>query len=296
MSYLDDLGRELTRAGIGGRLRRRILAEFGDHLSCDAEAQLGSPAALARQFADDLGTVRARRAAFASFGALAVAGVLVAAVFAATAHAGIALPKVHPPSQVLFDVAMWFVALGGQVALVAGVLGALRALRRRREAVIVQAEALMIRRRSAVGLLAGLVCLAGLALLAIEASHAASWWRTLGLASAGAGACAIVVALVPLRSALEVLPVAAGSRGDIFDDLGRLAPPVLRGQPWLLALFVAGGIALVLTVAGVVQSDPYDGALRGIADALACLAGFAVLGRYLGLRPARPEGPAATLS
>jgi hypothetical protein len=33
-----------------------------------------------------------------------------------------------------------------------------------------------------------------------------------------------------------------------------------------------------------VQADPYDGILRGLADAIACLAGFAVLGRYLGLQ------------
>ena len=32
--------------------------------------------------------------------------------------------------------------------------------------------------------------------------------------------------------------------------------------------------------------DPYDGVARGIADAAACMAGFIVLGRYLGLRTA----------
>jgi hypothetical protein len=41
---------------------------------------------------------------------------------------------------------------------------------------------------------------------------------------------------------------------------------------------------VLIAVAGVLQADPYDGVLRGIVDAGACLVGFAVLGRYLGLR------------
>src|SRR5690348_15732801 len=129
MTYLDQLDHELTRAGIRGRLRRRILAEFDDHLRCEPGAKLGRPAELARQFADDLGTIRTRRAAFTAFGALAVAGGLAAVVFAATARAGISLPYVHPPSRVLFDLGMVLVAFGGQVALASGVLAALRALR-----------------------------------------------------------------------------------------------------------------------------------------------------------------------
>jgi hypothetical protein len=50
---------------------------------------------------------------------------------------------------------------------------------------------------------------------------------------------------------------------------------------------VAAGVALVITLGGVAGSDGYDGALRGLLDALACLGGFALLGRYLGLRRAR---------
>ena len=286
MTYLEELGHELTRAGIGGCLRGRILAEFSDHLSCDPEAVLGQPAALARQFADDLGTARVRRAAFTAFGALAVAGALVVAVFAATAHAGIALPKVHAPSQALFDLGMVLVAFGGQIAFAAGVLAVLRALRGRRVGVVARDEAVVMRRRTAVAVLAGLACLVGLAVIGLEANHAASWWRTLALAAAGAGVCAIAVALVHLVEALEVLPLADGSAGDIFDDLGALVPMPLRGRPWLLAATVAGGIAVILAVAGILQSDPYDGALRGLLDGLACLAGFGLLGGYLGLLPA----------
>lgn len=287
MTYLDEFAQELTQAGVRGRVRHRILAEFSDHLTSDPQADLGRPADLARQFADDLGTRRIRRAALVGFGALAIAGALALAVFAATAHAGIALPKVHPPSRVLFDLGMALVAFGGQVALVAGVLAALRALRRRTARVIVREEAIVVRRRTAVALVAGLACLVGLAVVGLQANHAAGWWRVLALASAGAGVSAIAVAFVPLMRALEVLPLTDGSAGDIFDDLGALVPAPLRGRPRGLALLVAGGIVVILAVAGVLQDDPYDGALRGLVDGIACLAGFALLGSYLGLRPSR---------
>ena len=45
------------------------------------------------------------------------------------------------------------------------------------------------------------------------------------------------------------------------------------------------GIAL----AGVVQGDPFDGLARALADGLACLAGFAALGKLLGLRAGRAQ-------
>jgi hypothetical protein len=85
-------------------------------------------------------------------------------------------------------------------------------------------------------------------------------------------------------AAAKVRPVREGPSGGLFDDLGSLAPSVMRGRPWRFALAVAAVVAIMLTAAGVLQADPYDGALRGLADALACLAGFLVLGRYLGLR------------
>jgi hypothetical protein len=63
-NFHDDLHGELTSVGITGALRNRILAEFDDHLAVDPEADLGAPPALARQFANELGTSRARRAAY----------------------------------------------------------------------------------------------------------------------------------------------------------------------------------------------------------------------------------------
>ena len=41
---------------------------------------------------------------------------------------------------------------------------------------------------------------------------------------------------------------------------------------------------IVVFLVAAVQGDPFDGALNGTAEALACLAGFAAFGHYLGLR------------
>ena len=57
-----------------------------------------------------------------------------------------------------------------------------------------------------------------------------------------------------------------------------------RGDPWRLAAAVALAVGAAVWLAGIVQGDPIDGLVRGIFEAAACLAGFAALGRYLGLR------------
>ena len=127
--------------------------------------------------------------------------------------------------------------------------------------------------------------MAGLAVVALLLRHQfAGWWVTLTLSSAGAGALALGAAVPSVLAAGRVRPVAAGSAGDLFDDFGQAVPSVLRGRPWRFALVVAGAVAIVIAAGGVAQSDPFDGALRGLIDGGACLAGFALLGRYLGLR------------
>jgi hypothetical protein len=75
----------------------------------------------------------------------------------------------------------------------------------------------------------------------------------------------------------------------VFDDLGAWAPGSLRGRPWRLAFITAAAVAAAITFFGVLGSDGYDGAVRGILDALLCLLGFATLGRYLGLWSPEPS-------
>jgi hypothetical protein len=260
-----ELERELTRVGIPRSRRRRILAELEDHLACDPAADLGEPAALARQFADELGTVRARRAGFAAFGALAIAGLLFATAFIdSQRHADASTPGV---------VGLVLAVLGAQVAFVAGGLGVVRALRNRRELVVARAEALVLARRAGTGLLAGLTTMGGMALLARS--------NTFALIACGVGAFVLLVAAPSVIAAARLVPVAPGDVADMFDDPGPLIP---RLRPWRFALLVALAVAVAIATVGVAQQDPYDGALRGLLDGLACLGGFAVFGRYLGLR------------
>ena len=81
MNYLDTLESELKQAGIPPRRRARIIIEFADHLHENPEAELGAPRALARQFADELGTRLARSTAYWAFGALVVAATLLVVMF-----------------------------------------------------------------------------------------------------------------------------------------------------------------------------------------------------------------------
>ncbi|MDQ6835638.1 MAG: hypothetical protein M3016_05560 [Actinomycetota bacterium] len=286
-SYRHDLSRELTAVGIPSRRRERILAEFADHLACDPQAELGEPQALARQFADELGTAYARRAVGQSFAALALAGLLFGVAFAIGPG-----PAFGPiPAAVLWPgrVANLLALLAPQFAFVAGVLAGLRALRRRRARVIVAAEAGVLLRRTATALAAAIVSMASLGVMAIELrSYVAGSWVTLAEVGSVVGLLALAAALPSLLAARRLRPLTPGPAGDLSDDFGRLMPPFLRGHPWRFALIVAAGVFIAITAAGAVASDGYDGAIRGLGDALLCLLGFATLGRYLGLwTPAR---------
>jgi hypothetical protein len=287
MSYLDELSSELTNVGISGSLRRRIHAEISDHLACDPDADLGAPRELARQFADELGTSRARRAGLASFLALAVAGTLFGVAFATSPAPAFGYGGA-PDSQFLGGLANLVAILAPQLAFVAGTLAGLRALRRRSDRVIPRAEAAIIARRALVGICAGLASMLALALMAIEYHRdVASWWMTLALVGSAVGAAALASVTPWAFSALRTRPAACGSAGDLFDDFGELVPMRLRGRPWAFAVTVAAGVAIAVTIAGVAGSDGFDGAVRGVAEAVACLAGFAMFGRFLGLRRTR---------
>jgi hypothetical protein len=285
MTYLDELSQRLAEVGIRGRLRSRIVAEFADHLACDPKAKLGAPKAVARRFADELGTERARRAARVAFGALAVAGTLFAGAFLASQAEGLPVSRWGQSASPLGALGLVLIAIGSQVAFVAGLLALLRMFRRRRDPILVRGEAVLLARRAMVGLAAGFACLVGLALVGAEfAHHMPPWWQPVAFAAALLGACFLAAATPAVVAGMRVRPVRPCPVGDLSEDLGPLVPPKLRGRSWLLALLVAVSVGAVIALAGVIQDDPYDGLLRGIADGTACLIGFALLGSYLGLR------------
>lgn|GEM_PF-2089083 len=288
MSYDQQLERELERVGITGRLRARILAEVEDHFECDPDAQLGEPAALARRFADELGSRRALRAAFGAFAALALVGALFLGAILAVPHAGGFASLQRHGESTLSLAGLLVSAFAAQVALAAGGLGWLRAMRRKRAHTLNEQEALVLVRRAGVGLGAGALTLAGLALAATGTEgHIAHWWTVLAFSASGAGGVVLALAVPRLLSARSLTPRLEGSAGDLGDDLRGLVPPLLDAGSWNFALLFAGGLAIAISFAGAAAQDPFDGLFRGLADGAACLLCYAALGRYLGLRQPR---------
>jgi HAAS domain-containing protein len=278
VTYLDELSRELARHGIRGAARRRILAEVDDHLRSapDAQERFGSPSELANEFAAELGSDVSRRAAALAFAALAVAGAVYAGAFVSLAFAS---PPTETLEPTLGAFALAAMVVAPQVAFVAGSLALVRALRRRGR-VMPTAELTVLRRRTLVALASGTVTMGALVLYAYEfAPSLAGWWTTTTYVSAASAAVLLAAASVPALRAARLRPQVAGPAGDVFDDLG-----FEGGDPWRLARWVALAVGGAVWLAGVVQGDPVDGLVRGTLEAAACFAGFAALGRYLGLR------------
>jgi hypothetical protein len=278
VSWLSDLDRELAAVGIPARRRRRIAAELADHLRCDPKAPLGDPHELARRFADELGTAYARRAGFAVFLALVPVGLLFLALAALFGPAGFRSSDVTPIGPA--------VVIGVQLAFVGGVLAALRAWRIRRSASVGYVGAAIVLRRAAFGIAGGALTIGGLGAAAFRVpGDVAVWFTPLLAVTAAVGVVTLAAASVTLASAYRLRPVTAGvGSGDLESDLGALVPARLRGGDWRLAVAIAGLVALCIAAAGIVQGDPFDGLARAIVDGAACLAGYALLGRYLGLR------------
>ena len=252
MSRLDELERELVAVGVPGARRRRIRLELEDHLACDPGADLGDPAALARRFADELGTAFARRAGFLVFLALVPVGTLsivLALVSAGTVNLG--------------------TILGGQLAFVGGTLALLRAWRLGNAVIASGADAAILRRRVMLGVFGGALTVASI----VVATQ-----RPLAIATGAVGALVLAFAAAANLLASRLRPRAAGKPHDLSFDLG------IAADPWRIALWIAGAVALCIAAAGIVQADPFDGLLRAVFDGGLCLTGFALLGRPLGLR------------
>jgi hypothetical protein len=276
--YLEALDLELVALGIPRRLRQRILAESEDHLRSDDGAldRFGAPAEVANAFAAELGARASRRAAVGAFAALGVAGAVYAVCFVGASLAG------HPPPDtwpLVAQFALVAVIVAPQVSFVAGSLALVRVLRRR-EPILASAELTVINRRTGVALVFGLVTMVALGMVVFELRNdSAGWWVAFTLAGVAVAAPLLVFAALQAAIAARLRPRVAGAPGDVFDDLG-----FGRTDPWRFARRVAIGLGLVVFLAAAVQGDPFDGALNGSAEALACLTGFAAFGRYLGLR------------
>ncbi len=285
--YLSDLRVQLARVGIRGARQERIVTELADHLQCNPDADLGDPVGLANQFADELGTSFARTAAYQAFAALAIAGILV------VVRAIALLPLTAGGFGTADTVSLLIAALAAQVAIVAGGLGLLRALQLRGRDTIPREEASVLARRAGIGLAAGVATILAFPFaqayrahpgaVAIGSQPTSVWWP---LASA-AGVVMLVAAVPAVARAARLRPQTVGGAGDLLADLGPLRPVASRiasGSVNRLAFIAAAGIVIAMAVAGVAANDPYDGILRALLEGSAFLGGYAVLGRYLGIR------------
>lgn len=281
VDYLGELRRELRARGIRGQLCARILSECAEHLRSDAEAveHFGNAPDVANEFAAELGTQAAQRASVGAFAALGFAGLVYAVSFGSLQFA-------HSPSPldapVLGSLAFATIVIAPQVAFVAGVLALARSVRRRRERSLPSRELAVINRRTGIALGSGLAAMGALSLFGFASrAEIAGWWLVLTYSATAIATVLLIAAAVPAVAAARFRPVIAGEAGDILDDLGTTR---LGSDPWRVARRVSLLAAALVWLAGVVQGDPLDGLIRGVFEGLACFGGFALLGRFLGLR------------
>jgi hypothetical protein len=291
MSWLDELSLELYARGVPRRERARIAIELGDHIACEpgCEERLGDPRALAMTFADELATSEARGSAFATFAALAVAAVVLVVSQITLARFDGYPGYSNGISTVLFFPAILGMLVAPQVALVAGMLAAWRALRRRRVARLPADEIALIHRRARIALAAGFVTMAGLELYVVDfMQRLPGWWLGVmgGLAAfAGAGLLAVARTLGRARAIVSGTP---GHAGDIYDDLPLPGWRRLRARPWLLGALASVAVGLALgAFEAHAERSLFEGIQRGTFEAIVAAVGFVVLGRAIGARPAR---------
>lgn len=280
--FLRELEVELGEVGIRGSRRRRILAETADHLrESDDPAGFGEPRLIAARFADELATNGARRTALFSFFALAPAAIGYALLL------GLGRPGPDITSAKTLPLGMaaaLVIAFAPQISLAAGLLAIALAWRLRAAPVAPAAAISFLHRRAAVALGAGAATLAGVAVYAVEYSHGLpDRWTTFAFAVTATAIVPVAVAAAALGRTARLQARTAGPAGDVFDDLGPLldrVPLRLRGRPWRFCLLFAAAVAVVVFVGGGLDEGPRN----AVAEFAAICAGFAVLGRFLGLR------------
>lgn len=272
MSFLADLRRELDRCGIRGPLARRIEAELADHLACDPQARLGAPAEIAERFAAELRVVRTRRAAKASFGALALCGGLFVVAVTAVGPAGGHLATRHGAVTSLSGLGMITFA---QVAFVAGVLALARGLR-----ATAPGDLRIAQQRAAVALAAGACVSVSLAVHGAVLAPMPGWWRALTLACALVPLPALAAAAVSARSAAALTAGAASSQGLAAD----LPGPLARRPGLVLAALGLAAVSLVVVQGVAGEHSLVEGLVRGALEAAGLGLAVALLGRVLGLR------------
>jgi hypothetical protein len=214
--------------------------------------------------------------------ALAPAGIAYAILFALPAP----WPDIAAGRSVPIAVAAAAtMLLAPQISFAAGLLAVAGAWRLRSQVAAPAAAITLLRRRAGVALAAGATALVAVMVTTYEFSAWLSTWRiALTLSIAGAALVPIAAGAFALRNTATLRPQTAGEAGGVFDDLAPVLdrlPLELRGRPWRFCLLFAAAVAsLALLGGGVLNEGPRN----AVAEFIAVCAGFAALGRYLGLR------------
>ena len=184
-----------------------------------------------------------------------------------------------------FAAAVLGILIAPQVALVAGTLAALRALRRRRTAILPAAEIALIRRRAWVALGGGFATVASLELYVVDfSSRMPMWWLTLTGGLAGVAGVGLLAASSSLVRSGGIVSAAGGSAGDVFDDVPALRWSWLRRRPWRLGAIASLAVGTAITlIAWHAERSLVEGLERGMLEGLAAAIGFAVFGRAIGV-------------
>ena len=276
-TFIERLDRELTNRRVRRTVRRRIALEYADHLACDPESEkrLGDPRELAGEFAAELAADDARRVARNAFAALTLAALSLAVGQLTIGAAGGYPGNNNGLSTALAVPTILTILIAPQIALVAGSLSALRALRRRGSRRLPDAEVALIHRRSAVAVGAGLAtCVALLLYAADHTQQMAGWWLALQAGLAAAAGLALIVVAIQARSSRQTRGAVPGPSGGIVDDVPPLALVAAHPRAACAATAVAAGIAGTV-LGGVAERSLIEGLERGTFEAIVvgvCLA------------------------
>jgi hypothetical protein len=275
--FIQRLDHELANRGVRRSMRRRIALEYADHLACDpdAEARLGDPAELAGQFAAELAADDARRVARNAFIALALAALAVVVGQLTISAAGGYPGYNNGLSTALAVPTILTILIAPQIALVAGCLAALRALRRRGSRLLPDAEVALIHRRARIAVGAGLALCVALLLYAVDhTQEMAGWWVALQIGLATAAGLALIVVALQARRSRQTIGAVPGPSGGLVDDLPPLALAANhRRATCITAALLAGAVGTVL--GGVAERSLIEGLERGTFEAIVvavCLA------------------------
>lgn len=307
-AYLAELERELkTRRAP----RARLLAEVSDHLRAsaaelaaagvdavaaekEAVARFGAAALVARRFAHAVATTSARRAlvwAATGWASYAVA----AGFFVLAAPSWLRDFPQGAPSM-----------LALQVAAVALVVTAVRALRERKELLIDELRLRLVANGVVIAAAAIAAAALGELVLALTRPAPAPWGDAVAVIAVYvvAALAALVGSLVAVAAAaraglLAALPrphdAVAPAGAALVDDVAAAAPRLRPIVAWLtarprLACLATAGLAFVAMTAVAVVDDGsgIGGAVAtGLVEAAAVVLAYLTLGRALGLRAPR---------